>query len=181
MIVSQSITAPSFAHTPRRPVQGCLTISRRTPPRCALTQSSKGPSYPLSAQITWRRGRCPTSAMSNTLPPSRSPMSAVSTLTDISRPSVSTNRCRFLPRIFFPPIVPTLIATHRTGFDRLTVENSRTWFCFPAHRDTQFSSQRSIDLFPNPLLFPSTDIPIDREPTGTIAGEHSPSTDTPQH
>ncbi len=92
------MTAPSLAHTPRMPAHGWFTISRRTP-RYAFTHCSNGALYPLSAQITWSRGSLPASGRSNTFPPSRSPRSAASTLTDSSNPWVSTNRCRFRPKI----------------------------------------------------------------------------------
>lgn len=81
----------------RMPVHGWFTISSRTP-RCSFTQCWNGePAYPLSAQINWRRWIFPTKGRSSTLPLSRSPISAASTLTEMSRPCVSTSRCRFLP------------------------------------------------------------------------------------
>jgi hypothetical protein len=63
----------------------------------------------------------------------------------------------------------------------LTVENGRTWFGFPPKRNTQFSPQRSIDLFPNSLLLPSAEIPIGREPAGQIMRDHTPRTAAAQH
>src|SRR5512135_2210254 len=34
----------------------------------------------------------------------------------------------FSAQDFFPPVVAALIATHGTGFDRLTIQNGRAWF-----------------------------------------------------
>src|SRR5437879_1408175 len=180
MIASQSTSSPSLTHTARMPVQGWLTISRRT---CtwAFTHCLNGsPAYPLSAQINWRRGSFPTRGWSNSLPPSRSPMSAPSTLTEIKRPCVSTSRCRFLPWTFFSAVIASCIAPNRTGFDRLTVENGRTRFGIAPKADANFPSQCGVDLFPDASPFPLTEIQVDRTPVGQIMRQQTPGTPTAQ-
>ena len=94
---------------------------------------------------------------------------------------MSTNRCRFLPQIFFSAVVAAFIASNRTGFDRLTIQNGRARFGFSSHLHTQLLPQGCIDLFPNPRSLPLAEIPIGRKPSGQIMRQQTPRTATAQH
>src|SRR5260370_42169749 len=68
-IFSHSTSIPSFTQTPRKPLHGCSTICT-SQPSVSFTHWTKPPLlYPLSAQISSRRGKFSLSGSSRSLPP----------------------------------------------------------------------------------------------------------------
>src|SRR5579859_1379918 len=93
-------------------------------------------------------------------------------------PWLSTNKCRFLPQIFFSPVVASLIATNRTGFDRLAVDNGSAGFWLPANRDAELTTQGMMHTLPCSIPLPLAEIEMDGGPIWKIMRNHSPWTAT---
>src|SRR5258708_4648969 len=107
-------------------------------------------------------------------PPRPSELSAPLTLTANRLPCVSTRMCRFLPQIFFPPIVALLGTAHRAGFDRLTVDDRCTGLFVSALFSAHLHAQRVQELLPDAFALPSAKVGIDGAPGGKLMGQHPP-------
>src|SRR6266566_7041111 len=94
-------------------------------------------------------------------------------------PCVSTSTWRLRPQIFFSRVVAFFRATHRTGFDGLTVDHCRARFSISPLFFAHLSPQRLHEAIPDPFVLPATKVVIDGAPGRKLMRQHAPRTSTP--
>src|SRR5208283_3296520 len=98
--------------------------------------------------------------MNTSLAPSRSWILAGWTTTAQIKPIVSTNKCRLIPLIFFPRVVPPCSAG-TSRLDRLTIDAAGTGLRFLSYLLPNQAAERAVNLLPQSAPTPPMEVVAD--------------------
>src|SRR5207253_9178524 len=102
--------------------------------------------------------------LTTSLAPSTSDRLAADTSTARTSPVVSTNRCRFRPVTFFPPVVPAGLG-RAGGLHRLAVQHPGRRLRPPALVPPDPAAEPVVDGLPHPGLLPQAEV-VEHDPVG---------------
>src|SRR5258708_39498278 len=103
-------------------------------------------------------------------------MLAAWTRTARIKPCVSTSRCRWRPKIFFSAVEAAFSTSHRTGLDRLAIDDRGAWLLLAPHLDSHLFAQGRHGSLPGAIEFPLAERMVHRLAVGQIVGHLPPRT-----
>src|SRR5512133_4176132 len=89
-------------------------------------------------------------------------------------PCVSTRTCLLRPHVFFPHIIALFRATHRTGFDRLTIDDPCAGLRISPLLFAHLPPQGLQDVLPDPFALPATEVVVNSAPRRKLMRQQAP-------